>query len=191
MNTCSVDDCPKTEYRHGYCSMHNSRLTRYGDLSRGHQRQPAEDRFWPKVDKTPTCWIWTGARHGMGYGNFFATKYMLAHRFSYELANGPIPDGLTLDHLCRNRLCVNPDHLEPVTIRENLMRGIGPSAIAARTTHCPKGHEYSGLNIYWAKNGKRICRLCRVGPNAKTHRRLWTHRRQVIASGAKSDPEVD
>ena len=155
----------------------------YHRLMDTHPRRSAEDRFWPKVIKTPTCWIWAGAKHGRGYGNFFAAGYVLAHRFSYEVAKGPIPKGLTIDHLCRNRLCVNPDHLEAVTMRENLVRGETITARAVATTHCPKGHEYSGLNIYWSKTGKRACRLCRVGPDAKIRRRLRTQ--PVTAPEAK------
>ena len=90
---------------------------------------PISARFWAKVDKTETCWLWTGGQSA-GYGRFgFKGRPNLgAHRFAYELLVGPIPPGLDLDHLCRVRNCVNPDHLEPVTRRENLLlRGGGPS----------------------------------------------------------------
>lgn len=150
-----------------------------------HARRSTEDRFWAKVEKTSDCWIWKGAKHGRGYGNFFASGYVLAHRFSYELARGPIPPGLTIDHLCRNRLCVNPDHLEAVTMRVNLLRGVGPSAVAARKTHCPRGHEYAGLNIYWTKDGRRKCRTCVVGLYAETRRR-----KRLTAPEAKSGLEA-
>lgn len=83
-----------------------------------------------------------------------------AHRLYYELEKGPIPLGLTLDHLCRVRCCVNPEHLEPVTSVENVMRGENFFAQQARRTHCPKGHPYAGDNLFFSKKGERKCRLC-------------------------------
>jgi len=85
---------------------------------------PAADRFWAKVDKSDTCWTWTGSRNGRGYGLFMVApgSCVRAHRFAYELLVGPIPDGLQLDHLCGVKACVNPSHLEPVTNEENSRR---------------------------------------------------------------------
>lgn len=88
------------------------------------------------------------------------TSVVGAHRVVYEELVGPIPDGLMLDHLCRVRHCVNPEHLEPVTNRENVLRGEGHSAKAARATHCLKGHPYAGENLRILSNGWRRCRAC-------------------------------
>ena len=85
----------------------------------------------------------------------------LAHRFAYETFVGPIPEGLTIDHLCRIRHCVNPEHLEAVTDRVNILRGEGISAQHARATHCPQGHPYDLINTYVAPDGDRDCRDCR------------------------------
>lgn len=124
-------------------------------------------RFWPKVRRTRTCWVWTGATRG-GYGSFEVggrkrpCNYILAHRFAFQLANGEIPQGLELDHLCRNQLCVRPSHLEVVTHRENMLRGRGFAAQNAKKTKCPQGHEYSPRD-----GGGRECRECKAISQAK------------------------
>jgi hypothetical protein len=127
-----------------------------------------EERFWAKVDKGDGtgCWLWTGLRTGLNgsYGMALKrNKVVLAHRFSYELAHGEIPDGKHLDHLCRNRLCVNPAHLEPVEPRENVLRGVGFTAENARKTHCKFGHPFDAENTYITKRGGRACRTCARG----------------------------
>lgn len=116
--------------------------------------------LWRRVTRTDSCWIWTGATRPNGYGHLMKErKDVLAHRTVYEMLVGPIPEGLTLDHLCRDRACVNPDHLEPVTNKVNILRGFGPAAINARKTHCPQGHEYAAGNVTTWK-GHRECRAC-------------------------------
>jgi len=118
------------------------------------------DRFWAKVEKTEGCWPWRAALHPTGYGAFrLDGKTRATHRLAYEEMIGPIPEGLTLDHLCRNRACCNPAHLEPVTLAENLLRGMSPPAQNARKTHCPHGHEYGGANLAM-KAGARRCLAC-------------------------------
>lgn len=109
------------------------------------------------------CWLWLGAarskrsRYGSHHHN---GKQYLTHRLVYELLVGPIPAELQIDHLCRNRICCNPDHLEPVTIRTNLLRGETLAAANAAKTHCLHGHPLSGENLYLHPNGGRICKEC-------------------------------
>lgn len=131
----------------------------------------ASDRLWSKVDKTGACWVWQGSVFGKGYGVFtFEGRRYIVHRLSYELVNGPIPDGLVIDHLCRNQLCVRPDHLEAVTHRVNILRGIGYTAVAARKTHCKRGHEFTPENTVKSTNG-RWCRECKRAWHREYNRR--------------------
>lgn len=134
-----------------------------------------EERFWAKVDQRPDgCWVWTAGRQ-RGYGRFWdGSRGVYAHRFAFELLVGPIYDGEELDHLCRNRSCVNPAHLEPVTHRVNAQRGIAGQVNGDRErakTHCPKGHEYAGANLYVNGRGWRRCRLCVKEANARHYRK--------------------
>lgn len=121
------------------------------------------DRFLSKIERPDSgCWLWTGWQFsGTGYAGFgIGGRSILGHRFAYQVLIGAIDDGLHLDHLCRVRHCVNPAHLEPVTPRENTMRSAGPSAVNARKTHCPRGHEYSPENTYRTPEGGRHCKAC-------------------------------
>ena len=123
---------------------------------------PVEERFWSKVDKSCDCWIWQGTLHPDGYGRFHADRRaQWAHRYAYELLVEPIPPGLVIDHLCRNRACVNPEHMEPVSNVENVLRGESPAARAARSDRCAKGHLLTPENTYIEPSGWRRCRTCR------------------------------
>jgi hypothetical protein len=107
------------------------------------------------------CWPWLGKRDHKDYGRIRvgAVSYP-AHRFVFEAFGTAVPSELVLDHLCRNHWCVNPDHLEVVTGRENALRGIGPTAINARKTHCIRGHEFTPENTARNTDGARVCREC-------------------------------
>lgn len=141
------------------------------------------ERFWSKVEKTETCWLWIAPTTVEGYGTFGigsrtdGTKRVVgAHRFAYELLVGPIPDGMELDHvkeLCGNRHCVNPAHLEPVVHKVNINRG---KNARSEKTHCPQGHEYAGDNLYISSFGFRQCRAC----GRERHRLSYNKQKEAI-----------
>lgn len=175
---CTEGDCGRTIYARGICSMHYQRGRLSGTLPMSPIRSLTdEQRFWYYTPKRGGygCWNWEGPINSTtGYGSLrlVEKRSVTAHRFSYELLVGPIPEGLVTDHLCRNRQCVNPAHLEPVTLGTNTLRGIGPSATNARKTHCSEGHPFAGDNLVMYKN----CRMCRTCKNA-TGRRLRAAKR--------------
>lgn len=155
------------------------------------------ERFWAKVDKTgtpehPECWVWTAHRMPSGYGqmNIGGGRKVYAHRMAYELVVGPIPEGLVTDHLCRNRACVNPAHLEPVTQKVNHERGEahvhvhrwqeGSAALKRNKTHCKHGHVFDEANTFRPLGGGRVCRACQ----ANYQRKLRARRREQNAAAA-------
>jgi len=139
---------------------------------------PPIERFLPKITIVDSgCWEWVGAFRRGGYGAFWDGKKVIsAYRFSYEYFNNTVtPQGLGFDHLCRNPKCVNPDHVEPVTQKVNVMRGLGLPAVNANKTECSKGHSYSLSNTYVDVHGQRHCRVCVRNRNRQYY---WRHKQQ-------------
>ncbi len=138
-----------------------------GDLRGEGYRRPAVQRIWAQVLQDESgCWTFTGRLTGGGYGRIRADdRDQPTHRFMYEALLGPVPAELDIDHLCRNRACCNPAHLEPVPPRVNLLRGTGYAARNARKTHCIHGHEFTEANTMRSKRGRR-CRTCHNADDA-------------------------
>lgn len=180
---CSVEGCETVgRLARTYCLTHYARWRKYGTTA-DPTPPTLEERWWAKVDKNGPvperrpdlgpCWVWTGYISEYGYGRFSTElpgvdgkrkrKKHLAHRWGYQTFVGPFPDHLEVDHLCRNRACVNFErHLEPVTHAENMLRGDTVGGLNARKTHCKRGHEFNDENtLIGSGDGKRYCRLCR------------------------------
>lgn len=158
---CSIDGCNRASKvrSRALCGMHEARRRRHGTPL--WEPPSREERFWSFVDVGHPlgCWQWVGATLPTGYGQFHNLK---PHRVAYELLMGAIPEDMTLDHLCRNRACVNPDHLEPVTQGVNNLRGYGVSGVNARKVRCIRGHLLAGDNVYHppSRPNARVCLAC-------------------------------
>lgn len=158
---CKEPECAKpANARRGWCWGHYERWRKSGDPQSPvlwHEGETAQDRIFKKVVLVAGCWEWTGHIDSNGYGK---ASRGWAHRLSYEAFVAPIPEGLEIDHLCRNRRCVNPEHLETVSRAENLRR----SPLVGKNSHpqpqCKRGHSRDPENLYYRPNGSRECRLC-------------------------------
>lgn len=193
---CSIEGCGRPHFGRTWCITHYQRWRKHGDpliVKRmfGWGATTAE-RFWAKVDKRGPipehrpdlgpCWLWTGMLNPNGYGKVTVNyKSLLAHRYAYELVNGPVPIGLQLDHLCHptscllnsacpHRRCANPEHMEPATAAVNTLRSNGPAARNAKKTHCKRGHPFDDKNTYRDSRGYRACKACHRSANARTAR---------------------
>ncbi len=138
--------------------------------------------FWEKVAKTESCWLWRGSTSTRGYGRYRGQQ---AHRVSFELSGNEIPKGLVLDHKCRVRNCVNPDHLRAVTNLENLMAGIGPTATNAAKTHCLNGHPFNEENTYYYKRAGRDMRYCKQCILDRTKKRRASQISKALLKGGE------
>lgn len=154
---CSIEGCEAKRRGLGFCNKHYKRLLKTGTTS----ARTVEGRFWSKVDKSGECWLWTAFRDRGGYGSFnLEGKIRKSHRVAYELVNGPIPGGLALDHTCHNPACVNPDHLRPVTTKQNLENRSGPRK---GTSSGIRGVTWHKQTRKWAAQVRHCGRTNHVG----------------------------
>lgn len=150
----------------------------------GRPRQRPIDRFTRQVRVVASgCHEWAGTIDKYGYGQFGTGgrtgQKVGAHRWAYRHYKGPIPEGFQIDHLCRNRKCVNPEHMEAVTPRENVMRSSNPASVNARRTHCVNGHPLFGDNIYPNTSRQRVCKICKKATSDRNYRK----RQEAIRNG--------
>lgn len=156
---CAFDGCTKPTHAQGYCGQHYRRIQRYGDVNEASIIVGDDNaRFWSKVSKGETCWEWTGTKDPGGYGSFpMGGKTLGAHRVSFEMANGTIPDGLDIDHRCHNRACVNPNHLRPTSRKQNVENHSG---ISRNNKSGVRGVHWSGPHKKWraqvGHNGRSV-----------------------------------
>lgn len=191
-NVCLVKNCNELAKSHELCSTHYQRYAKHGSV-KDPTTSPVE-RFMSRVTVGDGCWLWTG-HADKGYGRLGVDgKGMWAHRFAYQLAYGDLDPDLTIDHLCKETLCVRPSHLEQVTLAVNSLRGDGPAGLNIRKTHCIRGHEFTPENtrlVQVRPNGRigRNCRMCeRLRQPGRTLRRReeysankleWNERRRA------------
>lgn len=144
--SCVIEGCDNTAKARGWCNRHYKLWARNGDPTKTLIGQ-VEQNFWSRVEKTASCWNWTARINASGYGRLWGgSREVLAHRYSYQLVNGEIPDGLPLDHICHNHRCVNPSHLRPVTPKQNVENHSG---LARNNTSGVRGVSWSAWHGKW------------------------------------------
>lgn len=173
---CAVTGCSREAIARGWCKSHWQKWKRNGDpLVTKIATAEMHDlsRLLRSVRKEESCWTWTGASTTGGYGQLkVRSQRLLAHRFSYVIHHGAIPEGMEIDHTCSNPKCVNPDHLEPVTAKENTQRTIDRGRNPkVEQTHCVNGHAFDAENTYVKPNGRRACKSC-----ARARTKAWESR---------------
>lgn len=155
--TCSIDGCGKPKRKRGWCQAHYMRWYHHGDPLGQAARPTADERFWSKVEKSSECWLWTGTLNDDDYGLIGVSgRNARAHRYSWELHVGKIPDGMFIDHRCRNHSCVNPSHLRLATNKENTEH----RALSDRNTSGYRGVTFNKLRNKW---------LAQVTHNGRNH----------------------
>lgn len=184
---CSVDGCENKQRARTYCPKHWKRWRKYGDPTMA-KFVPVtggtdSERFWAKVEITGFCWNWTGAKgqHGHGFFNLgkeTGWKGIGAHKFAWLDLMQEDTTGRDLDHLCRNPACVNPDHLEPVTHRENMYRGYAPGIRTRVTRVCKAGHNLDEVGFYTAASGRQTCKVC-----AAARSKRYLEKKRLAAQG--------
>lgn len=162
--TCSVGGCQGKHQARSYCFKHWKKWRKYGDPLGGYAPPTAQEYIEANTERDGQCLVWTGTKLANGYGSVGVRSFnvALAHRLSYQEFVGPIPEGLQIDHLCRNRACVEPSHLEPVTQAENMLRGLQSRIINGMDDKCVHGHLYTPENTYITpgRPNSRRCREC-------------------------------
>jgi len=183
MHLCTVVGCEHSA-RKGktspFCEKHYSRVRRHGDPNVALKDHTPAAQRWKKqyvIDERTQCWNWTGPQtRGYGFIQDGAAHRYQVHRFVYEQLVGSIPDGLELDHKCRNTLCINPRHVEPVTHLVNVRRGNAGINNAVKT-RCVHGHDFTPENTIVTKDGRRNCRICQRKLNREAMRRYRARKR--------------
>lgn len=172
IRTCLLDGCGRPHIAKGLCRLHYDRQRRHGRTFLRPRSKSLTEHLWPRIEKRDEgCWIWTGALNAAGYGHIgHRTQVFRVHRVVYEMLVGPIPEGQVLDHLCRNRACCNPKHLEAVTVQTNNRRGDHQSFVVLRTGKCARGlHSMAEATV--RPNGSRYCRACATAAEARRRAR--------------------
>jgi hypothetical protein len=169
---CTVHGCELPQYAHGWCENHYARQRRHGGLHDARaQRSDPVARFWSQVNKTDTCWLWTGGLNNGGYGRYSTGDGSIGpHVYAVLLDGREVPDGMEVDHLCRVRHCVRPDHLDVVTHTTNVRRSLPHRA---QLPTCRNGHELTLDNVM-PSQGKRACRICVKAAQRRYRQKLKT-----------------